>query len=391
MYQLCRYEKSSLIIDLGKVLVSTLFFILIVLSVYSYVIYPLLLKLFKPLSKLEIQSKEDGCSVTLIVSAYNEAEVIAKKIENSLEIEYPRDQLEVIVVSDGSTDGTDQIVRQYADRNVVLISSEIRRGKTAGLNAALIRANGDIVIFTDADSMFPRDTVKKFVEFFCDESVGLVTGSTSYLSTDGKGVAHSAGIYTRLETFIKYLETLSGSCVGADGAIFAVRKCLYRPLRDDDINDLVIPLNVIRSGKRVVLRKDLVCFEPPSADEKSAFLRQARISNRTLRALFRNLDLLNFLKFRNFSFKIGSHKFIRLCTPFFMLALIPLNYFLLEKGDHFLYLLIAQIVFYGFAIAGSKVDLFKPAYHFVLVQIAVLYGWYLYMKGESIVTWNPRN
>lgn len=370
---------------------STLFYILITLSIYSYVIYPLLLKLLKPFCDLETSSGDGTCSVTIIISAHNEAAVIGKKIENSLALEYPDSKLEIIVVSDGSTDGTDQIVSQYDDRNVILISSEIRRGKTAGLNTAVTRANGEVIIFTDADSMFPVDTVKKFSEFFNDDSVGLVTGSTSYLFQGEEGMAHSTGIYTKLEKLIKHLETLSGSCVGADGAIFAIRKCLYRPLRDDDINDLVIPLNVVRLGKRVVLREDLVCLEPPSADEKSAFLRQARITNRTLRALFRNLDLLNFTKFKNFSFKLVSHKYIRLSTPLFMLALIPLNWFLLEKANHFFYFMVAQILFYGFAIAGSKVDLFKLFHHFVLVQIAILYGWYLYLKGENMVTWNPRN
>ena len=134
---------------------STLFYFLIVLSVYSYVIYPLLLKLLRPFYDLEIRSGDDTCSVTIIVSAHNEAAVIGKKIENSLALDYPDNELEIIVVSDGSTDGTDEIVNQFAGRNVVLISSEIRRGKTAGLNTALTRANGKIVIFTDADSMFP--------------------------------------------------------------------------------------------------------------------------------------------------------------------------------------------------------------------------------------------
>jgi len=371
--------------------VSALFYILIVLSVYSYVIYPLLLKLLKPFYDLEIRSGDDTCPVTIIISAYNEATVIGKKIENSLALEYPQNELEIIVVSDGSTDGTDEIVRQYAGRNVVLISSEIRRGKTAGLNTALTRVNGEIVIFTDADSMFPIDTVKKISEFFNDDSVGLVTGTTSYMVEGEEGMARSTGIYTKLEKLIKYLETLSGSCVGADGAIFAIRKNLYMPLRDDDINDFIIPLNVIRSGKRVVLREDLICIEPPSTDEKSAFLRQARISNRTLRALFRNVDLLNFIKFKNFSFKLISHKYIRLSTPLFMLALIPLNLFLLGKGNQFVFLMIAQVIFYGVAIVGSKIELFKSFHHFVLVQIAILYGWYLYLRGENMVTWNPRN
>jgi len=371
--------------------VSVIFYVLIVLSLYSYVIYPLLLKLLKPFYNLEVRTRDDTCPVTIIISAHNEATIIGQKIENSLALEYPDSGLEIIVVSDGSTDGTDEIVNQFADRNVVLISSEIRRGKTAGLNKALTRAKGEIVIFTDADSMFPGDTVKKFSEFFNDDSVGLVTGSTSYLLQAEEGMARSTGVYTKLEKLIKHLETLSGSCVGADGAIFAIRKGLYMPLRDDDINDLVIPLNVIRSGKRVVLREDLICLEPPSADEKSAFLRQARISNRTLRALFRNLDLLNFVKYKNFSFKLISHKYIRLSTPFFMLALILLNLFLLEESGQFIFFMLAQIIFYGCAIAGRKIELFKPFHHFVLVQIAILYGWYLYLKGESMVTWNPRN
>lgn len=370
---------------------STLFYVLLALSIYSYVIYPLLLILLKPFFDLEIRRGDETCSVTIIISAHNEAEIIGKKIENSLALEYPDSELEIIVVSDGSTDGTDEIVSQFAGRNVVLISSEIRRGKTAGLNSALTMANGEIVIFTDADSMFPLDTVKKFSEFFNDNSIGLVTGSTSYLSQGPEGLVRSTGIYTKLEKLVKQLETLSGSCVGADGAIFAIRKSLYMPLRDDDINDLVIPLNVIRSGKRVVLREDLICEEPPSADEKSAFLRQARISNRTLRALFRHLDLLNFLKFKNFSFKLISHKHIRLSTPLFMLTLIPLNIYLLGMGNQFVLFMIAQIIFYGFAIGGRKIELFKPFHHFVLVQIAILYGWYLYLKGETMVTWNPRN
>lgn len=386
-----RPEYSVLLINIGRILVSTLFYVLLVLSIYSYVIYPLLLKLLKPFYDLEIRSGDDICSVTIVISAHNEAEIIGKKIENSLALEYPDSELEIIVVSDGSTDGTDEIVNQFAGRNVILISSEIRRGKTAGLNTALTRANGEIVIFTDADSMFPIDTVKKFSEFFNDDSVGLVTGSTSYLLQSEEGMAHSTGIYTKLEKLVKHLETLSGSCVGADGAIFGIRKSLYMPLRDDDINDLVIPLNVIRLGKRVVLREDLICLEPPSADEKSAFLRQARISNRTLRALFRNLDLLNLVKYENFSFKLLSHKFIRLSTPLFMLTLIPLNLSLLEEGNQFIFFMIAQIIFYGFALGGRKIELFMPFHHFVLVQIAILYGWYLYLKGDSMVTWNPRN
>lgn len=369
----------------------TLFYVLIFLSIYSFFIYPLLLKLLKPLYDLEIRGGNDICTVTIIISAFNEAKVISKKIENSLALEYPKTELDIIVVSDGSTDGTDEIVRQFAGQNVVLISSETRRGKTAGLNTALTQAKGEIVIFTDADSMFPADTIKKFSEVFNDDSVGLVTGSTSYQIQGEDGIAHSTGVYTKLEKLIKHLETSSGSCVGADGAIFAIRKSLYKPLNDDDINDLVIPLNVIRTGKRVVIRHDLICVEPPSTDEKTAFFRQARISNRTLRALFRNLDLLNFIKFKNFSFKLFSHKFIRLSTPLFMLFLLPINFILLERGGAFYSFLVGQILFYGFAVAGYKLDIFKTFHHFVLVQIAILYGWYLYLKGESMVTWNPRN
>ena len=202
-----RPEYPALLINIGRILVSTLFYVFLVLSVYSYVIYPLLLKLLKPFYNLEVRSRDDTYPVTIVISAHNEAAVIGKKIENSLALDYPDNELEIIVVSDGSTDGTDQIVRQYADRNIVLISSEIRRGKTAGLNTALTRANGEIVIFTDADSMFPPDTVKKFSEFFNDDSVGLVTGSTVYMLQAEGGMARSAGIYTKREKLGKHRET----------------------------------------------------------------------------------------------------------------------------------------------------------------------------------------
>mgnify|MGYP001572694691 FL=1 len=208
-------------------------------------------------------------------------------------------------------------------------------------------------------------------------------------------MAETSSIYTRLERFIKQHESIIGSCVGADGAIFAMRKTLYQPLFNDDINDLVIPLNVVRQGYRVVFHENLYCFEASSSGSKNEFQRQTRITNRTLRALFRHCDLMNFLKYPLFSFEMISHKLIRLSVPIFLIALIPLNLLLLSEGFLYKLILASQCLFYIGAligwmqeIKGEKTGRLGFIYHFLLVNSSILIGWFKFLSGEKQVMWN---
>ena len=270
-------------------LIAFLFF-----ALYSYLVYPMLLILISTLYINPWKKKNCSFKVSIIISAYNEETVIAQKLYNSLDLDYPPDKLEVIVSSDGSTDETESIVRGFQNQNVVLKSFS-RIGKTACLNRVVPKAEGDIILFTDANSMFPNDLLKKMVPNFYDLQIGLVTGSTKYRSDDGSEA--SIGTYSRLEHWTRAKESVISSCVGADGAVFAMRKSLYQPLLEDDINDFVIPLNVIRCGKRVVSDPNVFCIENSKNTASLNYRRQVRITTRTLWALKRNIEFFNLVKY----------------------------------------------------------------------------------------------
>jgi glycosyltransferase involved in cell wall biosynthesis len=377
---------------------ETLFYLLIVLSLYSYALYPLLLSLLSSVMKKPLRISETFTPpLTLIISAFNEESVIGEKIENALAIEYPKNLVEILVVSDCSTDRTDAIVQSYASRGVRLLPQLVRKGKTAGLNVAVQQAKGEVVMFSDADSMYEGTTFRKVVAYLSDPSVGLVTGMTKYTVSRDAKITETSGVYTKLERFIKRHESVVGSCIGADGAIFAMRKSLYLPLREDDINDLVIPLNVIRQGHRVVLHPDLHCTETSSSDSAHEYERQIRITTRTLRALFRYADLLNPVKYSLFSWEIVSHKWLRFSVPWFMLVLFPVSVSVWGEGWIYKVGVLGQMMFYGGALLGYWRDVrglsgkgFHLLYHFILINVSVLMGWWKFLAGQRIVTWNAR-
>lgn len=374
-----------------------LFFCSILLAAYSYAIYPMLLAVMAGAFGKKPSPECSTPKVTIVISAFNEERVIGRKIENSLALDYPEGMLEILVVSDRSTDRTDEIVGGYGSRGVRLHVQPVRAGKTAGLNEAVKIATGEVIIFTDADAIFEKDAVRRIAEALSDPAVGLVTGSTAYVSGGDEQVAETSGAYTRLERFIKIKESLLGSCVGADGAIFAVKKSLYIPLRSDDINDLVIPLNVVRQGQRVVFDEGLVCMEAASSDPGREFSRQIRITNRTLRAIFRNADLMNFLRHPVFAFELISHKLIRLSVPFFLIGALVTNAALAaSNGLAFKVMLLIQGAFYLAALIGylqnkseKKSRVPGLVYHFVIINMSIFMGWVKFAARQNQVVWTP--
>src|SRR6266567_1042566 len=256
--------------------------------------------------------------ITVIIPAYNEEQSIESKIRNVLTADYPHELLDVLVVSDASTDRTNDRARSFATQGVRLIVQEERRGKTAGLNRAIEVARGDLLVFTDANATYPPHTIATLAGYFRDPTIGLVTGYTSYMVSNSGPIGQAANLYTSLERMIKRAESRWGYCVGADGAVFAMRRSLYRPLRDDDINDVVIPLGVVEQGYRCVFAEDAFCLEHPGKNFESEFRRQSRITNRTLRALWRNRHLLNPVRFGLAAFFLFSHKVIRFFVPAFL-------------------------------------------------------------------------
>ncbi len=366
---------------------------------YAYAGYPALLwllsRLRPPVAWDCARAQASIPSVTLFVSAYNEEQVIGQKIENALSLDYPRTALEVVVISDGSSDRTCEIVQRFADRGVVLRHYDGRIGKTACLNRALPMARGSVVAFSDANSAYEKGALRALVRPFEDPSVGFVTGWTRYGGPDG-AASGSLGLYSKLELVTKGLETRLGSCIGADGAIFAIRKELFKPLRDYDINDLVIPLSINRQGYRGVLQREAVCVEKDAGSAKGEFQRQVRITNRTLRALMNYRQLFNPLRFGFLSFALFSHKLCRFLVPAFLIAALLSNLVLAQRGGFFLAALIAQGGFY--AAAGAATLLAKTgvlshaaetARGFVVVNAAIALAWIKYFQGETYTTWSP--
>jgi len=381
--------------------IAAIFWVSLLAISYAYVGYPAVLWLVSRSGMLGGRGGGTGQgthlpSVTIIVSAFNEEKVIGEKIANTLSLDYPQELLEIVIASDGSSDRTCEIVVEFANKGIVLRPYEGRIGKTACLNRALPLAAGGIVVFSDANSTYEKGALKALLRPFQDSTVGFVTGWTKYGSGANMAAADSLGIYSKLELMTKELESRLGSCIGADGAIFAIRKELYLPLKDYDINDFVIPLSIIQQGYRGLLQREAICFEKDAGSAKGEFQRQVRITSRTIRAIMNYRQLLNPFRFGLLSFELFSHKVCKFLVPLFMVALLVSNLILAERGGFFLAALIAQGIFYVAAGAASfvpKGSLFsrmvEAARTFVVVNAAIALAWVKYLQGETYTTWSP--
>jgi cellulose synthase/poly-beta-1,6-N-acetylglucosamine synthase-like glycosyltransferase len=295
--------------------------LLVSVFVLAYVVagYPLLLRLLVALrGPRQVRQADIEPTVSFVISAYNEADVIRAKLENALALDYPADRREIVVISDCSDDGTDEIVREFASHGVRLMRQNERRGKTAGLNHTLPLLTGDIVVFSDANAMYSADALRKLVRNFADDKVGYVTGEARYLLTGEAAADAGERVYWGYEMELKRLETQIGSMVGGDGAIYAIRRILWRTLPDDAINDFLNPLQIVEAGWRGVYEPEAVCYEETSGRFKSEYKRRVRIVSRSWRAVFQAPGVLNPFKVGLFSWCLISHKVLRWNTGLFV-------------------------------------------------------------------------
>jgi cellulose synthase/poly-beta-1,6-N-acetylglucosamine synthase-like glycosyltransferase len=380
----------------------SLFLLSLVLVVYAYAGYPVALWCLTIIKRgPKIQENPSWLpKVSLLISVYNEEAILEEKIRNSLSLDYPRELLEIVVISDGSTDQTEEIAKRFVHQGIVLKSYPGRIGKTACLNQVMAAISGEIIIFSDANSMYATHVVRALIEPFADPAIGYVTGGTSYVSDENGKMGESIGLYSRLERMTKLLESRIGSCVGADGAMFAIRRSLYEPLDRVDINDLVIPLRIIRGGFRGVYTPSALCVEVASKEATHEFRRQVRIAARTIRAVMTHRALLNPFRYGIFAFQFMSHKFCKLVVPFLLLSTLISNAALMGAGTFYLVTLVLQLMVYGTALiamrsaiphqSGSAVQRLLDVVHsFILVNVAVAVAWVRYWKGESFTTWAP--
>jgi cellulose synthase/poly-beta-1,6-N-acetylglucosamine synthase-like glycosyltransferase len=366
------------------------------LLAYVYVGYPLLVYLVSALFPRPIHRAEIEPHVTVLITAYNEELAIREKLENSLRIEYPADKLEILVASDGSTDRTDEIVREMAPRGVKLFRQEGRVGKTATQNKAVEYATGEIILFSDATTEYNADVFRTLLPGFADESVGCVAGRLVYVDHKRTNVGKGAQSYWNYETFIKVAESRACSLIGASGCLYAVRKSAYEPMYPEACSDFLICTSIYRKGLRSVFAPEAVCFEDTNSRADEEMKMRIRVISQTFTDLWRNRDMLNPFKSGFFAVELVSHKVLRYAVPFILLALFIGSVLLSRSSPFYMAALWVQALFYLLAAAGWTMErtgkrlyfLAMPLY-FVLANLASAVGFYKFLRGETYSRWDP--
>jgi len=366
------------------------------LTFYTYVLYPvsiwLLARWFPRVSTAGETAVADLPEVSLLVAAYNEENVIERKILNSLNLDYPRDRLHIVIGSDGSSDATAEIVSRYADWGVRLLQYPWRRGKAAVLNSAITATGGEILVLSDANTEYEPGSLRKLVRWFADPEVNAVCGRL--VLTDPAHGRNVDGLYWRYETFLKKCEGRLGALLGANGAIYALRRSVHVPIPNNTIvDDFVIPLlSKLRHGGRIVYDPAAVASEETPATIRGEFRRRVRIGTgayQSLRLLWRLLSP----GYGWTALAFFSHKLLRWLVPFFLLGMVVANLLLLNS-TFYRVLLCGQLALYAVAVAGMYVrgtglraKLARAASMFVGMNAALLLGFCRWLATRQTGTW----
>lgn len=378
-------------------MIEVVFWLVFALTAYVYIGYPLAIMLLSKIRPAPPIAKADITpSVSLVIAAYNEEQAIAEKLENSLAVDYPTDRLEIAVASDGSTDGTTDIVNGYEARGVNLIAADSNQGKSAVQNVTVAQAKGDILLFTDANVAIRRNAVRKLVQNFADRRVGCVVGQVTYVNTQDTTVGEGEGLYWRYELFLREKESKLGNFAMGSGPIMAIRRTLFQPLNPNVGEDLVLPIRAALSGYRVVYEPDAISEEVLfQHDPGSMFRSKVRIISKDLQGLFLCRAILNPVKYPLHAWGLVSHKLLRWLMPYFLIVLLILNLLLLGRPLYDL-LLATQTVFYALALTGyvwqrsaKAPRAFGVPFSFCLVNAAALVGVAWFAAGRTSGRWRP--
>jgi cellulose synthase/poly-beta-1,6-N-acetylglucosamine synthase-like glycosyltransferase len=356
--------------------------------VYVYLAYPAILQILSSLFARPVAKSPIQPFISVVVPAYNEQGIIGAKIRNVLAVDYPPDKLEIIVVSDGSTDSTNDIVRKFSDPRVRLFSYAKNRGKIAALNDTIPNLNGEIVAFSDASSMLAPDALRTLVSNFADPAVGAVSGIYRVHAERQAELGEQEGFYWKYESFLKVKEAELASILGAHGSLYAIRRNLYPFPEPGTINDdYVIPVRILQKGYRAVYETGALASE--EAREMTGFKRRVRIMTGNFEQLKELKPLLWPPRWLPLFFFL-SHKAGRLAVPAAMMSLFVSNLLLL-RHPFYLALWIAQVLFYGAALIGTiwpaNSRLLKLPYYFCMINAAAFPGLYYAVFARRKLAW----
>jgi cellulose synthase/poly-beta-1,6-N-acetylglucosamine synthase-like glycosyltransferase len=375
-----------------------LFWGALILIIYGYLIFPLLVWLYGLIWYRPYKSAEITPRISIIIAAHNEAGSIAARLDNLLALEYPHDQLEVLIASDGSTDSTDAIVRSYASRGITLLALP-RQGKIPALNTAAAAATGEILVFSDANSVFAPDALRHLVMPFADSQIGGVAGNQKYMVKRGVGgtIDGERG-YWNFDRILKRSQSRAGNVISATGSIYAIRRSLFHPIPPGVTDDFVTSTSVIVQGYRLVFAPDALAYEPVAQSSDIEFGRKVRVTTQGLRAVLVMSSLLNPFRYGFYAIQVISHKVVRRLLVFPLLVVFFVNPLLWNRGVFYQATTLLQLGFYGCAILGmllrrsqlGRLKVFSIPFFFCMVYAASLLATMNILRGRRIELWEPQ-
>ncbi|MEJ7699122.1 MAG: glycosyltransferase family 2 protein [Pyrinomonadaceae bacterium] len=380
----------------SKILAEIIFWSSVSVLFYVYIGYPLLVYAVSQLFPKRINKDAFDPRVSVIISAYNEERDIRVKLENTLSLQYPPEKLEIIVASDCSTDRTDEIVGEFTARGVKLYCQAERKGKTSAQNMAVEQATGEIILFSDATTLYEADVLLAMLPNFADETIGCVAGKLIYVDESASSVGKGARSYWNYETFLKESESRACSLIGTSGCLYAVRKSAYQPMYPEACSDFLIATLVYKQGLRTIYEPQAVCTEETNQKSQKEMQMRVRVISQTFTDLWRNREMLNPLKNGFFAVELVSHKLLRYSVPIFLILVLLAAGIGTFYSTFFLAVFVLQLVFYATALTAwflekmeIKIGVLAIPLYFVLTNLAALIGFYKFLRGERYARWEP--
>lgn len=374
--------------------------LLLLLVIYTYLGYPYIIY---TMARKEAPLPATGRSpsfdpafhphVTIVFAAYNEEAVMNDKLINHMHLDYPTDKLEVLVATDLCSDNTNRIVRemQKSYSNIVLVEGTERKGKCATINNAISKANGEILVFTDANTMFDSQAIKELVKYFHDPQTGLVCGELELESPNDNIGGKGESLYWKYETAIKRWSGKLGSIVGATGGIYAIRRAAFEPFPVNKLimDDFWLAMRIRLKGYKAYYAETAIAREKTSFSIQEEWNRKVRIGHANYNVIPMLMEALDFMKHRWLAFQYFSYKILRWFVPHMAILLLFLTIVGAGRSKFCSVLLFLQLVFYLLSLLGKKLKIFYPLTYFLVMNSALLVGFIRFLKSSQPLVWTP--